>query len=56
MDNEQEWRMLLLSKIEKLDDKVDDITKEMTTLKVKVALFSSVIGSIAAFIGGKIFN
>lgn len=46
MTPEQEWRKLLLSKMDKLDEKVDKIAEEMNTLKVKVALFSSAIGAL----------
>jgi hypothetical protein len=56
MTPEQEWRKLLLSKIEKIEDKVDRIDKEMTTLKVKIAFFSSIVGGIASFVANKIFN
>lgn len=50
---EQEWRALLLSKMEKLETKIDKINDEMATLKVKVALFSSAIASIATIIAKK---
>lgn len=55
MNNDQEWRQLILSKIDKIEGKVDKIDFEMNTLKVKVALFSSAIGSIATFLINKIF-
>jgi len=50
---DQEWRALLLSKIEKLEVKLDKINDEMATLKVKVALFSSAVASIATIIAKK---
>lgn len=55
MTPEQEFRKILFSKIDKLEQKLDRIDKEMTTLKIKVALFSSIAGSIAAFIANKLF-
>lgn len=56
MTPEQEWRALILSKIEKIDEKVDRINTEMMTLKIKVAIFSSIAGSVAAFIANKFFS
>jgi hypothetical protein len=46
MNNDQEWRNLLLSEIKELKDDVKLIRNEMTTLKVKVASFSVFIGAI----------
>lgn len=56
MTPEQEFRKLLFSKIDQLEVKLDRIDKEMTTLKVKVALFSTIAGSIAALIADKLLK
>ena len=60
---EKEWRDRIFhdldkieSKINEVDSKVDKIKDEMTTLKVKVAIFSSLVGSIATFIANKVFH
>lgn len=42
--------------LDKIESKVDKITEEMTTLKVKVAIFSSIAGAIVSFIGQKLFG
>lgn len=42
--------------LDKIESKVDKITDEMTTLKVKVAIFSSIAGAIVSFIGQKLFG
>lgn len=55
MTPEQELRQFFSDRLDKLETKVDGIKDEMTTLKVKVALFSSLIGSVATFIANKIF-
>lgn len=55
MTPEQEWRALILNNLHKIEKKVDHINTEMMTLKIKVALFSSVVGSIASFIASKLF-
>jgi hypothetical protein len=56
MNLEQEWRQHLLSEIKELRKDVKSIQGEMTTLKVKVALFSSIVGGIVSFIANKIFQ
>lgn len=56
MTPEQEWRHLILSKIDKMDAKIDKIDSEMNTLKVKVAIFSSMAGSVVTIIINKFFN
>lgn len=54
MNNDQEWRQHLFEEIKELRKDVSDIKVEMTTLKVKVAGFSSVIGALVAYIGNKL--
>lgn len=54
MNNDQEWRQHLFDEIKELRKDVSDIKVEMTTLKVKVAGFSSVIGALVAYIGNKL--
>lgn len=56
MNNDQEWRVHLLSEIKELRREVHEIKTEMTSLKVKVALFSSFIGSVATVIANKFFQ
>lgn len=53
--NNEEFAKLLFTEIKEVRADIADIKKEMTTLKVKVALFSSVMGSIATFIINKMF-
>ena len=48
--NEKEWRVLLYNKVENLDQKMNTINLEMSTLKVKVAGFSAIISSVATII------
>lgn len=55
MTPEQEWRQFLLEEIKALRQDVSDVKSEMGTLKVKVAIFSSLAGSIATFIANKLF-
>jgi hypothetical protein len=55
MTPEQELRQFFSDRLDKLENKVDGIKDEMVTLKVKVALFSSLIGSLAAFVANKFF-
>ena len=54
MNNDQEWRQHLFDEIKELRKDVSDIKVEMTTLKIKVAGFSSVIGAIITYIGNKL--
>ena len=56
MNSEQEWRQHLLSEIKELRKDLADVKSEMTTLKVKVAVFSSLIGSAATIVINKFFN
>lgn len=46
----------IYASLDKIEKKVDKITDEMVTLKVKVAIFSSIAGAIVSFIGQKIFG
>lgn len=56
MDNEQEWRSYLISEIREIKNDVKFVKDEVTTLKVKVAIFSSLVGSVATIIWNKFFN
>ena len=56
LTNEQEWRAHLLKEIEATREDVAEIKQEITTLKVKVTFFSSIIASVATFIATKIFH
>ena len=49
MSPDQEWRSLLLSEIRDIKHDINELKREMNTLKVKVALFSSAIGAIVSF-------
>jgi len=49
MSPDQEWRALLLSEIRDIKHDIGELKSEMTTLKVKVALFSSAIGAIVGY-------
>ena len=42
--------------LDKIEEKLDKIDREMTTLKVKVAIFSSIAGAVVSFIGQKLFG
>ena len=59
--NDREWAIIqeqlkaLHDKQDRLNEKLSEVYKEMTTLKVKVAVFSSLIGSAATFLINKIF-
>ena len=53
MTNEKEWRDMIFKKLDKVEDKIDSIQLEMNTLKIKVALFSSFIGSLVTFVINK---
>ena len=55
-ENDKEWRRLIFKKLDSIEEKVNDIDKEMTTLKVKVAIFSSIAGAVVSFIGQKLFG
>lgn len=56
MTPEQEWRSHLLSELKDIKGDVKKIMDEMATIKVKVALFSSIISSVATFIASKLFS
>jgi hypothetical protein len=56
MDNEQEWRSYLISEMREIKNDVKIVRNEITTLKVKVAFFSSIIGSVASILWNKFFN
>ena len=53
---DREWREHIFKTLDKIESKVDKIDKEMTTLKVKVAIFSSIAGAVVSFIGQKLFG
>jgi hypothetical protein len=55
MTPEEEIRSIFREEIKDLKSDVKQIREEMTTLKVKVALFSSIIGSLAAIAAEKLF-
>lgn len=62
MNIDQEWRSMLLGEIKELRKEVQDVKNEvhevkneMTTMKVKVALFSSFIGFVASIFKDKFF-
>lgn len=52
---EREWELLTKS-IDEIKGDVKDVKKEMNTLKVRVAGFSSLIGSLITFIGSYFFK
>jgi len=54
MNNDQEWRQHLFDEIKELRKDVTTIKSEMVSLKIKVAGISSLIGTIASYIFGKI--
>lgn len=56
MNNEQEWRALLLSEIKEVKADVGEVKKEIMTLKIKVAGFASLIGSLATVVWNKFFS
>lgn len=56
MNNEQEWRSYLISEIKEISNDIKEVKAEINTLKVKVALFSSMIGSVASILWNKFFN
>lgn len=50
MTPEQEFRRLFNERMDKLEGKIDKVSEEMTSLKIKVAGVSSFIGSIVTLI------
>ena len=46
MNNDQEWRSLILSELKDIKEDLKEVKKEMTTLKVKVVGVASFIGAI----------
>lgn len=54
--NTEDFAKLLYDEIKSLRSDIADIKKEMTTLKVKVAIFGSLAGSIATFVVNKFFH
>lgn len=55
MTPDQEWRSLLLLEIREIRSDLAVVKSEMTTLKVKVAVFSSVIGAVVSYVANKMF-
>jgi len=55
MNNEQEWRSHLFSEIKEIRKDLTIVKQELITLKVKVAAFSAVLGSLSSYIWSKIF-
>ena len=53
---DREWREHIFKSLDKIETKVDKIDKEMTSLKVKVAMFSSIAGAIVSFIVDRLFG
>ena len=53
MNNDQEWRVHLLNEIKEIRKDVLEIKSEMLTLKIKVAGFSTVIGSAITYLVNK---
>jgi hypothetical protein len=54
LDNDREWRKYILEEMQDIQDDQKKMLIEMTTLKVKVALFSGVISTVISFIVGKL--
>lgn len=46
VSNDREWRKFLLSEIRDIKKEQGEMSLEMNTLKVKVAVFSSVFGTV----------
>jgi len=45
IESEREWRTYMLTKIEGMSKKIDDIDRELSTFKVRVFALASVFGS-----------
>ena len=54
MNNDQEWRAHLFDEIKEIRKDVAEVKAEMMTLKLKVAVFSSFVGSIVSFFINKV--
>jgi hypothetical protein len=54
VNNDQEWRVHLFSEIKEIRKDVSEIKSEMLTLKLKVAGFSSIIGSLITYLVNKL--
>ena len=53
MNNDQEWRAHLFDEIKELRKDVSQIKEEMSTLRLKVASFSSFIGALISYVFNK---
>jgi hypothetical protein len=56
MNAEEELRKIMREELLELRKDVKEIRAEMQTLKVKVAVFSSIIGSVATLIAKKLIG
>jgi len=56
IDNDREWRYFLMAELKEIKADVKRIQEEMLTLKIKVATFGAIIGSVSSFIFNKIFS
>jgi hypothetical protein len=54
VNNDQEWRAHLFDEIKELRKDVAEVKAEMMTLKLKVAGFSSFIGTLVGYIINKV--
>jgi len=54
MNNDQEWRTHLFTEIKELRKEVGEIKYEMTSLKIKVASISSILGAIVSYVTHKL--
>ena len=50
MDNEKEWREHILKKLDKMEDKQEQLLILATTLKIKVGLLSSAFGFLSGIL------
>jgi hypothetical protein len=53
--NNEEFMKLMYQEITTLRKDVTEIKSEMSTLKVKVAFFSSIVGGVVSFLANKLF-
>ena len=56
MNNEQEWRKLLLSEIKEVKSEVAEVKKEVMSLKLKVAGVASFVGALVSGFFSKILG